>query len=68
MQETGDISILDSEIKFIDSCQSESLYLHLKKFILCSLKDLSERGLSSILNYHWNDTIINFNGGKYFFK
>ncbi len=66
IKESCDTDILDHEIRYADSDKCESLYLHLKKSIEYSLRNLSSRGLSNILKHDWNDAISNFKGESIF--
>ena len=66
IKETKDMSILDIKLRYIDSSELDELYVHLKKSIEYSLNNLSNRGLSLILNHDWNDGISNFNGESIF--
>ncbi len=65
INETGDFEILNEKVKYIDSFE-ENLYVHLKRTLMFSLKNISENGLSKIMNHDWNDGISNFNGESIF--
>lgn len=65
INETGDFEILNEKVKYIDSFE-ENLYVHLKRTLMFSLKNVSENGLSKIMNHDWNDGISNFNGESVF--
>lgn len=66
IKESNDVDILNCEICYIDFDGKDSLYNHLKSAIKYSLKNISCRGLSLMLNHDWNDAISNFHGESIF--
>ncbi len=55
LEETGDFSILDEKIPFVDDPEPASLYEHCVRAIELSLSKFSSRGLPLIGGGDWND-------------
>ena len=57
LKETGDLSILDEGVHFVDSNAEESLYTHLKRAIDFTLNHIGDHGFPLIGTADWNDTL-----------
>lgn len=55
IRETGDLKILEEQVRFVDEVQTASLLDHAKRSIARSLSRQSERGLPLIGDNDWND-------------
>lgn len=55
--ETGDLSFLDTTVKYADSEKTDSVYGHLKAALNYTAENLGPHGLPLILTADWNDTL-----------
>lgn len=57
IKETGDLDILQENLKFVDSDSKTTLYDHLKRAIDFTLNHIGNHGLPLIGTADWNDTL-----------
>lgn len=55
--ETGDLSFLDENIKYVDSSKKDSVYNHMKAVLNYTAGHTGPNGLPLILTADWNDTL-----------